>query len=335
MINLVALPDFASLPSGESVDDVEDYVQRLVNFAILGSFELFRFVSSQRTMDALIELGRYPFIHQLRPMLARSSSMFFSAEDINHTLNTVFANSIMESECGFSDLLWRDEAFSPPIDHVDGRLLDEMIRLLLMLALWKESECERHLIAVTANQILKVIQTSATVDLIEGENSGRSFPHLLKGAVSAAGSISILLEHINFGEMLRIATTTSQAHAVLKFAALRSMRLAEPQAELDDVPGFVVRESLLLSADRYSLRSTAGRAGRLLRAIVDIILSRNRNQGHALRTSSSGAAPVRRRGADAAWRYDVDNEFHLHLWMCASGPELVKIVTHNDFTLEE
>ena len=59
---------------------------------------------------------------------------------------------------------------------------------------------------------------------------------------------------------------------------------------------------------------------------------------HALRVDQSGGSPHRRRSADraAAWRRDVDDEYHLHYWECVDGMlELASIVPHNDFSIPE
>jgi len=77
-------------------------------------------------------------------------------------------------------------------------------------------------------------------------------------------------------------------------------------------------------------------AERLLRSIIETIDRQKLQDTHWLRTDKGGNDPQRKRGQDAAWRRDIDREYHLHYWECEEGMvEFANMVTHNDFSITE
>lgn len=76
--------------------------------------------------------------------------------------------------------------------------------------------------------------------------------------------------------------------------------------------------------------------GRLLmRACAETVLELNMTATHAIRSGQGGNNPQLRRGKDAAWRRDIDNEYHLHYWSTEHGIEFAAAVVHNDFAIPE
>jgi len=72
----------------------------------------------------------------------------------------------------------------------------------------------------------------------------------------------------------------------------------------------------------------------LLDVILDAVLGRKLAQVHALRSSKGGDSAGRTRGDDKAMRRDVDVAMRLHYWeLPGRRVELVKIVSHDDFTI--
>ena len=59
----------------------------------------------------------------------------------------------------------------------------------------------------------------------------------------------------------------------------------------------------------------------------------NNNATHWIRTSTGGNASQLKRGNDAAWRRDIDHEYHLHYWITIDGFEFSVVVHHNDFSI--
>lgn len=77
------------------------------------------------------------------------------------------------------------------------------------------------------------------------------------------------------------------------------------------------------------------RARKLVRRMRDIVCGDNEKKGHDLREGPGPNEPTRMRGTWKGWRYDLDNEYHLHAWRSQSGVperiELANIGVHGDF----
>lgn len=338
MIGLIPLPGFVEMPAHtDGAAAIDDYIRRLLDFAAMKNARALQFISSLRMMNALTELGRYPFFHHVQTLLRQNGLDAYSAQDINSVLQSIFVNGpCLETVSGIDDVLSSGEAFSPQLDECgcSAVMRDEAVRLLLTVALWKSCDDKQcPVIGIKVPQVTSIL-SKATIEIVASE---RTFdvPISLQQELLAAGSLAAVVAHVDVVEMLTSANDREQCADACRIAVLRDLLREDSSATFMDVPDFVVRSEFVDSMDLFSFRRVRGRAERMMRAIVDVVRGRNLSQGHPLRVSAGGGADNLYRGDDLAWRHDVDREFHLHLWRCSTGPEFVKIVNHEDFSIEE
>ncbi len=94
--------------------------------------------------------------------------------------------------------------------------------------------------------------------------------------------------------------------------------------------------SFLDTCRRLGFLHEMGKIRKLIAACVDIVILRNLDQSHWLRVGAGPNDPqVKGKYGQAAWRHDLDYEFHLHYWRLGDAVELANVVVHNEFSIIE
>ncbi|GAA1103005.1 hypothetical protein GCM10009668_22090 [Nocardioides dubius] len=88
------------------------------------------------------------------------------------------------------------------------------------------------------------------------------------------------------------------------------------------------------SAAHAGVHKVPGLANKFLRACAEVVSNPSQRDSHWLRTSIGGSSPQRKNGGAAAWRADIDREWHLHYWLMPDGSvQLSCVVPHNSFDI--
>jgi hypothetical protein len=124
--------------------------------------------------------------------------------------------------------------------------------------------------------------------------------------------------------------------AAISVALYKKRFAAGNQTQWQDLPAFRIGSQFLASLDEHHVGSGSGLAEKLIRSILETIDHENLAATHWLRKGAGASDPQRMRGKDAAWRRDVDYEYHLHYWECDAGyVEFARLVVHDDFSIPE
>jgi len=141
---------------------------------------------------------------------------------------------------------------------------------------------------------------------------------------------------LDAGNVLRLATSDDEVSTAVKVGLYKKLELDGEGTAWEELPEFKIGCDFFDSLRTHRVESGSELADKLLRAIVETVLHNNLSATHALRTGKEANKPQKMRGKDEAWRRDIDYEYHLHYWECASGSvELGLVVTHNDFSIPE
>lgn len=95
-----------------------------------------------------------------------------------------------------------------------------------------------------------------------------------------------------------------------------------------------IGNSFLTSCRGLGFLHETAKIRRLISACVDIRVGRNLNESHWLREGmGANESQKKREDGYAAWRHDVDDEFHLHYWKKGAAIEFANVVVHNNFSI--
>lgn len=331
MIDVFPLVDFVALPEQSTESSVDAYVSRLVDLVELSRLGLIRFLPSVSSIGILMSSGVYPFVSEIKRVLSESGSRAYSVEDINRVLNYIVGSTeSMESVTGIVDVLASHANIDPACSWINDALVSDAVRSLLSIAVWKQSTGNsNHVVGVSVSE-LAAFNVRATISIIE-DQLRRSCPFAVHQELAAAASFGAMLARIDATTLFQRAPTPEAAVLSFRIAVLQTLYVEDPTVRLHDVPYFTFHPNFLDTVHSHGFRTERTKTNRLLRSMEDVLLDRNRSDGHAIRISSGGGSPQLRRQNDLAWRFDIDYEFHLHLWRCDDGPEYVCVVTHNDF----
>ena len=161
-------------------------------------------------------------------------------------------------------------------------------------------------------------------------------PAYFEGSTFVCGSFHRLLMTLDEVGILRWAKTAVHVATAVKVGVYKKFVSSGNVLPWEELPAFEIGHEFFGSLQTHHVAADSGLAEKLFRAIVETICHENLGATHALRKGRGANDPQRMRGEDAAWRRDVDYEYHLHYWECAKGTvELALVVVHNDFSIPD
>ncbi len=120
----------------------------------------------------------------------------------------------------------------------------------------------------------------------------------------------------------------------MKIAVYKSRLERNIEPDWDEIEGFRFGREFYPRMRECEQGGSPGLAERTLRALAETIDGQNMRAVHAKRLGSGGDNPQEMRGANKAWRRDIDREYHLHYWECANGTiEFASVGPHNMFDI--
>jgi len=130
------------------------------------------------------------------------------------------------------------------------------------------------------------------------------------------------------------ASTIAEAAAAVRLAWARATGYTDLLSLANDAPMFTLRPEFMESARSNGFAKDEAKITRLIEHMVDALRQERMGQVHALRRGRGARTGQVRRGADRAWRRDIDYEYHLHYWTGPNiGVEFAKVAVHNDFQI--
>jgi hypothetical protein len=338
---------FAPPPLGSTAEDVHSFVAALLEWRDAMNDGRLDVYTSVHAPEVLGDCDLYPIRPSLKELLRQAAVFEYDANTVAVLAETILNRSAkIEDLLGISDILIDDLTFQPDYfaSHFPATLRDEAQRCAAVISLASryldEPSLRYHAIAIRATDVGVAVRVRGII--LEIEHSRNDLgglpmaPAHFEGSTSVCSSFHRLLMTLDEVGILRCAKTRIHVATAIKVGIYKTFALGGRALPWEDLPAFEVGHEFYASLETHHAAANSGLAEKLFRAIVETVCHKNLGATHALRNGGGGNAPQRMRGKDAAWRRDVDYEYHLHYWECASGSvELAVVVVHNDFSIPD
>lgn len=303
--------------------------------------------TSKFAASVLMECHLYPMRPQLRELLRHAAVFEYDANTIAVLAETILGRSQkIEDLVGISDVLVDELSIDPDVfaAHTPPALRNDAQRCAVVVSLVSryldEPLLRGHAIAIRARDFGTAIQVRGLLQDVEHDRDDLAglpmAPAYFEGSAVVCSSLHRLLMGLDEVEILRGATAENHVRAAINIGVYKHYAAGGGQPDWRELPPFVVGRQFFASLESHHVMSGSGLAERVIRAAIEAVCHENLGATHGLRTGSGGGDPQRMRGRDAAWRRDVDYEYHLHYWECQTGAvELAGLVVHNDFSIPE
>ena len=338
---------FAPPPIDSAADDVHQFVTTLLEWRDAMEDDRVEVYTSKWAPDVLMNCELYPIRPQLKELLQRAEVLEYDANTIAVLAETLLGRSAkIEDVLGISDVLVEELTIVPNVfsTHLPAPLRLEAERCAIVVSIadqyCNEPLVQAHAIAIRAHDFGSVVRVRGLLQDIEhqrGDLAGLPMaPEYFEGGAFVCSSFHKLLMGLDETAILRAGTTESHARAAINLGLYKRRVAAGQRAVWQDLPSFAIGQEFVASLQEHHVDSGSGLAERLMRAIIETIDHENLGSTHWLRKGAGANDPQRMRGKDAAWRRDIDYEYHLHYWQCHAGHvELARLVVHNDFSIPE
>jgi hypothetical protein len=338
---------FAPPFSNPTADGVYLFVERLLGWREILDRGSARVLTSRSTPEVLIRCELYPLRPHISKLLAQTGVVEYDANTIAAVVETLLNRSTtLEDAFLVTDVLASELSFSPDAfkNYSPALLREECQKCALLIAILRthaNDPClDNHAIAVRARRGDRVIRVTAILDIVDHKRTDLGSlplsPASFKGSIVVCDSFPDYLQTVEETSLWQNATGNQDLDLAIRIALLKDRRHRGVGADWNGLPRFAIGGHFFASVVSCGSLSGSGLAQRTLRAVVETIEHLNPAATHHLRTGAGGGNPQRMRGADGAWRRDIDYEYHLHYWECSGGfVELASIVVHNDLTIPE
>ena len=324
---------------------VRAFVARLLEWSRLLEEPWIAVLTTKHAGEALASDGVLTFHEEMAELLRANGVAEYSANDIMQVIYELLYKPPWLEDCfGMRDDLLGWEAVTTHPDVLGlaagPHLRRELERCLVLLAL-RGGRCsdgaEHHVVAL-ASVPDTIVEVSASV---QGGGAGPSASvesRKANGRVVVCDNVPGLILGMDECELLRNATDDAEVDLACRVALYKGRRARGAEVDWKELGGWRVGGRFREAAQNCCRDSADGFAAKLLRAVVETVDGQSLAAVHPLRTGAGGGNPQRRRGRDgaAAWRRDVDYEYHLHYWSLDGGvAELGWVGSHNDFWIPE
>lgn len=338
MINLFIDPFLLFCPTeADGEESLRRYLRGLLEWRDVSYRECIAMYTTQTASEVLAAAGGFPPWHGVRVLIERLNMI----DELGpHDVFNVFQRftdrlPTIEDRLGIDEVLIEGVQCHPhPRQALGGVFATAFERMLALMCVFEElnsSESEHMLLTRELAHCPEKLSFQATLSDADGPSAGGiDLPKELTGtfnAFSCAKQFRLgidatrLLEEAKSDEtfLFAIECYTCARAAASAIASLPAWSL-----------GSTFRSTVkALNAHRGIIAKS------VLRACGETILSQNMSAVHAIRVDQDANSAQRKRGSDSAWRRDIDQEYHLHYWSTAEGPELASVVVHKDISIPD
>jgi hypothetical protein len=207
--------------------------------------------------------------------------------------------------------------------HESASDLERCLVLLALLRTYCTAPVRNHTFILRSNAPSGEVSVHALIQDVEHQRDDIALfpvaPDTFDGTVTVCKSFHELICGIDSSSAWTVAGNDEEKAAVVRIALYQAQLNQGDEAEWDELPSFCFGRDFLKRAARVCADTGNALVPRMLRSMVEALLRQRPEDVHALREGKKGGAPQRRRGADKAWRRDIDREYHLHYWECEKG----------------
>ena len=337
---------FAPPQPGSPREEVYSFVTTLLEWREARESGRTKVYTSRYAADVLMNGNLYPLRPHLQELLREAGVFEYDANTIAVVAETLLNSDKVEDALRISDVLVDGLTIEPDVfcSHTPGELRAEAERCAVVLSIagkyCNEPVTRGHAIAIRARDLSAAIRVRGLLQDIELDRDDLGSlpiaPDAFEGSILVCSSLHHLLVRLDAVEILRCANKASQVHAAIAVAWYQRQAATGMLPNWDDLSPFRVGAEFVNSLQAHHVTGNPGLADRILRAAIETVCHEQLADTHRLRTGRGGGDPQRMRGADSAWRRDIDYEYHLHYWECEDGTvELAVVVVHNDFSIPE
>ncbi|WP_143239516.1 hypothetical protein [Agrobacterium rosae] len=326
-----------------SADELHKYVDTLLDWSKILDEPWVAIHISEGAAATLFADKLYPLREQLKTLFNDFGIVEYDVNTVAKVVDKLLTlTPSFETYYRVTDVLADQIDTAPDIIKLtthDG-LQSDLARCVVLIAILRK-HCQQPLAGhslILRSAPKPIVNVRAQIHDIEHERDDLPSlpvpPHFFDGEVLVCDDFKGLVECLDDSAILTGASDSLGIELAIKIALFKDdlEKGNEPNWAGAVVPkigeGFV-------ETCRQCCRDQGGTLSpKILRAVVETILNQNMGAVHPLRIGKGGDDPQRMRGSDKAQRRDIDYEFHLHYWECATGAvELGSVVHHNDFSI--
>ena len=338
---------FAPPPLGSAEEDVHSFVATLLEWRNAMNDGRLDVYTSVHAPEILGDCDLYPIRPRLKELLRQAAVFEYDANTVAVLAETILNRSAkIEDLLGISDILVDDLTIDPDCfaSHSPAALRDEAQRCAAVVSIASryldEPSLRCHAIAIRATDVGAALRIRGIILEIAHSRDDLGglpmAPAYFEGSTFVCGSFHRLLMTLDEVGILRWAKTAVHVATAVKVGVYKKFVSSGNVLPWEELPAFEIGHEFFGSLQTHHVAADSDLAEKLFRAIVETICHENLGATHALRKGRGANDPQRMRGEDAAWRRDVDYEYHLHYWECAKGTvELALVVVHNDFSIPD
>jgi hypothetical protein len=338
---------FAPPPLGSAEEDVYSFVATLLEWRNAMNDGRLDVYTSVHAPEILGDCDLYPIRPRLKELLRQAAVFEYDANTVAVLAETILNRSAkIEDLLGISDILVDDLTIDPDCfaSHSPAALRDEAQRCAAVVSIASryldEPSLRCHAIAIRATDVGAALRIRGIILEIAHSRDDLGglpmAPAYFEGSTFVCSSFHRLLMTLDEVGILRWAKTAVHVATAVKVGVYKKFVSSGNVLPWEELPAFEIGHEFFGSLQTHHVAADSDLAEKLFRAIVETICHENLGATHALRKGRGANDPQRMRGEDAAWRRDVDYEYHLHYWECAKGTvELALVVVHNDFSIPD
>lgn len=336
----------AAPPEQGSADDVERYVETLLDWSQLLEEPWVAIYMSERASEALFADDLYPLRDQLKRLFAANGIVAYDVNTVASVVDRLLQlTPSFETFFRIRDVLAEDLTTEPDVLRLCSgtRMQSDLARCIVLIAILRrhchEPVSDHSLILRRAPG--RTVRVRALIHDLDHERDDLRAPpappDYFDGDVLVCDDFRGLIDCLDEASILLKATDDVGVETAVRVAVYKARLARGMDPDWDDVPSFRVGHKFLSSFQECD--PTKQLSGNILRAIVDTLEKTNMKATHWLRIDEGGDSPqrVRKRDGAGAWRRDIDSEHHLHYWACEE--DLVELASvsfpHDDFKIPE
>lgn len=336
---------FAPPPVGATAEDVYGFVTALQEWRDAMNDGRLDVYTSIHAPKVLGDSDLYPIRPRLKYLLSATAVYEYDANTVAVLAETILSRSTkIEDVLGISDILVDNLTIQPDCfaSHTPIALRDEARRCTVVVSVANryldEPIFRCHAVAIRAADVGTAVRVRGIILEIAHTRDDLAglpvAPAYFESSTLVCSSFHQLLMTLDEVGILQWAKTGLHIATAIRVGVYKKFAASGNALPWEDVPAFRIGTQFCGSLKAHHVATDSGLAERLFRSMVETICHENLGATHALRKGRGGNDPQRMRGKDAAWRRDVDYEYHLHYWECDSGHiELAAVVVHNDFSI--
>jgi hypothetical protein len=343
MLNVTIEPAIFAPPfDAPTKDSVHGYVDRLLHWSMVAKTGRVRVKVAVSTADVLITAGYFPFRPWLKDLLLSTGTVEFDTNTIAAVAESLMTQSeSLEEASQITDVLFENADMLPDIfaDHTpqDVRLASERTAVIVALvkSVGDDEFAANNAMVVRDRRNSSTARISAMLLILEHQRA--DLRAVLNPPQEFAATLPICERFDDYAMSLDECALWRAARHPRDFATVISITMFKYRLrrgfaiEWEQLPQFRFDPEFCDSASRCGSLTNLPLSRALLRAIAETIDGQNLGATHWIREDDGANSPQVSRGADKAWRRDVDRDFHLHYWLCPGGiVELARVVHHDD-----